>query len=124
MIDFGKAQVTSAKTTQARTRRGFGDLFNTVKDTIKQGTDKVGDTVKDGVDKVKEGTNVVGDTVKDGVDKVKEGANIVGDTVKDGVDQAVEKLKTVGGKVEKEILIPLNTGQVGNIGPLFMDPLG
>ena len=106
MIDFGKAQVTSAKTTQARTRRGFGDLFNTVKDTIKQGTDKVGDTVKDGVD------------------KVKEGANIVGDTVKDGVDQAVEKLKTVGGKVEKEILIPLNTGQVGNIGPLFMDPLG
>jgi len=106
VIDFGKTQVTSAKTTQARTRRGFGDLFNNAKDTIKQGTDKIRETVKDGAD------------------KVKEGANVIGDTVKNGVDQAAEKLKTVGGKVEKEILIPLNTGPVGNLAPLFSDPLG
>ena len=106
VIDFGKTQVTCSNTTQKLTRRGFGDLFNDVKDKIKQGTDKVGETVQNGVD------------------KVKEGANVVGDTIKNGVDQAAEKLKTVGGKVEKEILIPLNTGPVGNISPLFMDPLG
>ncbi|KAF8428306.1 hypothetical protein EV426DRAFT_705221 [Tirmania nivea] len=45
VIDFGKAQVSSDKTTQARTRRGFGDLFNTVKDKIKQGTNKIEETV-------------------------------------------------------------------------------
>ncbi|KAF8428321.1 hypothetical protein EV426DRAFT_337351 [Tirmania nivea] len=106
VIDFGKAQVSSDKTAQARTRRGFGDLFNTVKDKIKQGTDKIEETVQNGVD------------------KAKEGADVIGETVKNGVDQASEKLKTVGGKVEKEILIPLNTGQVGNIAPIFMDPLG
>jgi len=106
VVDFGKTQLASTKQTQARTRRGLGDLFNTVKDTIKQSTDKVQETVKNGVD------------------KAKEGAEVIGETVKNGVDLAAEKLKTVGGNIEKEILIPLNTGQVGNAAPLFMDPLG